>query len=260
MAKTKLALGAVLFVFVLAFIAWSVAPREREKPALGLMTSLPIYWSEAGSIEDMLAQEGEPHWVRARLEEDFRLVPLDSLAVPGSAGEISASLAPIERLLLAQPAALPPADLVALDSWVRGGGHLVLFADPMLTAHSEFGIGDRRRPQAIVMIDPLLARWGLDLLFDAEQEEGERTEGFDTGTVQRGPVNLPGRLAARDGFPTAMEDCWIAANGLTANCSIGAGKVLVVADAALLEEPHDGVLAERDEALDHLLASLSWPG
>ena len=260
MARTKLALGAVLLVFVLAFIAWSVAPREREKPTLGLMTSLPIYWSEAGSIEDMLAQEGEPHWVRTRLEEDFRLVPLDSLAVPGSAGEISERLAPLERLLLAQPAALPPADLVALDNWVRGGGRLLLFADPMLTAHSEFGLGDRRRPQAIVMIDPLLARWGLDLLFDEEQQAGERMEAFDTGTVRSGPVNLPGRLAAREDFPTAMEACWIAANSLTANCSIGAGEVLVVADAALLEEPDDGNLTGREEAFDHLLGSLSWPG
>ena len=49
---------------------------------------------------------------------------------------------------------------------MRGGGRVLLFADPMLTRHSAFALGDRRRPQDVVLLSPILARWRLELQFD----------------------------------------------------------------------------------------------
>ena len=58
-------------------------PLPADRPALGLMTTLPIYWSETDSIGEMLDAEGETHWVRAALEQDYSLHPLDTLDLSG---------------------------------------------------------------------------------------------------------------------------------------------------------------------------------
>jgi hypothetical protein len=189
------------------------------------MGTIPIYWGESGSFGELLSGEGGGHWARARLESDYALRPLDTLD--------EESLAGLDFLLLAQPRALSPAENVALDSWVRAGGHLLLFADPMLTGESRFAVGDRRRPQDVILLSPILRHWGLELQFDDEQREGPavvRTAGV---TV---PVNLPGSLALRDG----EAECALLAAGTLAECRVGAGRALIVADAALLDlhEPH----------------------
>ena len=65
--------------------------------------------------------------------------------------------------MMIQPRPLSPQENVALDNWVAAGGRLLLFADPALTEDSAFAIGDRRRPQDVVLLSPILARWGLEL-------------------------------------------------------------------------------------------------
>src|SRR5687768_16778288 len=94
-----------------------------DLPELGLMGTIPVYWGEASGFGELLAGEGQVHWARAQLEADYRLRPLDTLD--------AASLAGLDHLMLAQPRALSPAENVALDAWVRDGGKLLLFADPM---------------------------------------------------------------------------------------------------------------------------------
>lgn len=225
-----------------------------DKPDLGLFTTLPVYWHETADLDEMLAEQRDPPWPRAVLEESFDIVPLDSLA--GAEG-----LRGIDALLLAQPRALSPQENVALDDWVRAGGQLLLFADPLLTAHSRFAIGDRRRPQDVVLLSPILARWGLALEFVEGQPEGERLIELGGTPV---PVNLPGRLRAQEG----AADCKIEAGGLLADCRIGAGRAVIFADAALFEEGgHDhgadradhaehGDLSEREAALRRFAAEL----
>ena len=73
-------------------------------------------------------------------------------------------------LLAAQPRALPAEELVALDAWVRGGGRLLLLADPMLEWPSERALGDRLRPPVSFADTGLLAHWGLRL--DAPDQRG----------------------------------------------------------------------------------------
>ncbi len=178
-----------------------------------------------------LAPSGKPHWARPVLEEGRRLVPLDTLLAPR----------PLADLFVAQPRPLEPAENVALDAWVRGGGHLLLFADPLLTAESRFALGDPRRPADTVLLGPILAHWGLAL-----RDAGEGRESAGTPF----PVNAPGELTL---LPGPVQDCRIEQAGLIAACQIGRGFALIVADAALLE-PADGPdAASRAESLRTLM-------
>ncbi len=158
------------------------------QPALGLMGTIPIYWGEAADVAELVGGQASMHWARPRLETRFALRPLDTLD--------DAGLADLDFLLLAQPRALSPAENVALDAWVRAGGHLLLFADPMLTGETRFAIGDRRRPQDVILLSPILGHWGLRLEFDVEHPEGAETVTAGDAAI---PVNRPGRFAALAG-------------------------------------------------------------
>lgn len=190
---------------------------------IGLFTTLPILWNEAGDVAGILKAEGGPHWARAMLTQRGALTPLDTLAAPGGRGPLDG----LERLVIAQPRPLGPEENVALDAWVNGGGHLLLLADPALTAESAFSIGDPRRPQAVVLLSPILKRWGLDLRFDEAQPFGDHA-----GTVMGAavPVNLPGHFATQ-----GQANCKLWEQGLAVSCAIGKGRVLAVADAAVLD-------------------------
>ena len=214
-----------------------------ERPALGLMTSLPIYWNEAADPSDLLAPSGSRHWARAALERDHQLVPLDVL---------DGQLAGYEKLVLAQPRALSPAENVALDDWVRSGGHLLLFTDPMLTGHSEFAFGDRRRPEAIGMLSPILARWGLEMQFDEAGPANSRLVELESLSAVV-PVSQPGHLVARENAGGAAGQCGISSESLLADCVIGQGRVLVLADATLLEHGEDAAENPGKAAFEALL-------
>jgi len=192
------------------------------RPTLGLMGTIPLYWGEAKGLGEILDGNAESHWARAQLEENYRLHPLPALT--------EEQLAPLKLLLLAQPRALSAAENVALDGWVRGGGRLLLFADPLLTGESRFAIGDRRRPQDVILLSPILRRWGLELQFEEDQPAGLISREIAGQAV---PVNLPGHFA-----PPVQDGCALEASGLLANCAVGAGRVLVLADAALLDLHH----------------------
>ena len=114
--------------------------------------------------------------------------------------------------------------------WERGGGRVLLFADPFLTESSRFALGDKRRPQDVVLLSPILARWGLQLTFDEDQADGERLVSYRSGAL---PERLAGRL--RRVQPGAPAKCRLVAQDLVAECTIGKGRAVIVADAAVLE-------------------------
>ena len=211
-----------------------------ERAPLLLMGTIPIYWGEAGELTDLLNGGATPHWARGLLEQRFTLVPIDTLSaetLPASGG----------HLLLAQPRTLSAPENVALDAWVRAGGHVLLFADPLMTGESRFSIGDRRRPQDVALLSPLLTHWGLDLHLADDQQPGLRFVTDAEGTL---PVNLAGTLTPAEG-----ADCTVSREALVATCHLGAGRAVVVADAAMLdiEGPWPGAA----ESLDSLLATLA---
>lgn len=219
---------------------------EPERPALGLFTTLPIYWAEADSVSAYLSGTSQRHWVRSLLESRYRIRLLDTLAPAADAEGVP--LVGLSALVLAQPRVLSPQENVALDRWVREGGRLLLFADPMLTGHSAFGIGDKRRPQDVILLSPLLSHWGLRLEFDEAQPLEERTTMVLGQPV---PVQLAGRFAL-DPEGEGGAACALGAEGLLAQCTIGQGRAVILADAHLLEEEGRAQDGRRD-ALARLL-------
>lgn len=193
---------------------------EERRPSLGVMGTIPIYWGEARTLGDLVSGSGRPHWARAALERDYTLRPLDTLD--------PASLAGVSYLLLAQPRALSGAENVALDAWVRAGGHLLLFADPLMTGESAFPLGDRRRPQDVALLSPILGHWGLRFEFDADQPPGPRI-------VRQGTLALPVEMAGRFALATMRAPCTLSAEAVLARCALGNGTAMIVADAALLD-------------------------
>jgi len=239
--------GIAVFAGLALLTVAGCSPTPAEPPpasrAIGLVTTLPLLWAESGDIRGQL-REAPSHWAQVALAKHGRIVPLDSLAGPD--GRLP--LARDAILVLAQPRPLTPQENVALDDWVRGGGRVLLFADPLLTAHSRFSLGDPRRPQDVVLLSPILGRWGLELQFGDSQQPGERIESIRGGSL---PVDLPGSFRS-DGA------CKLENAGILAECAVGEGRVLAVADAALLDSGEAGASSEiREKALDALMDRLS---
>lgn len=238
MQRRLLVLGLIVLI-ALGTGAWLVQRGAGRSPAatrpLGLFTSLPLLWAEQPELRDVLAASGTPHWARSVLEQHGNVVALDTLL----------DLSRFDRLVIAQPRPFSPDENVAVDGWVRAGGRLLLFADPMLTHDSAYTLGDRRRPQDVVLVSPILARWGLQLQFDDAQPVGLR-ENAGEGL----PVNLPGQFVVKEGGEDAH--CQIRSQGLVARCTIGKGRIFLVADAALLEIEGDRPV--QIAGLEHLLS------
>lgn len=225
-----------------------VAEAQVAKPKLGLFTTLPIYWGEGGDIASILDAGAEPDWVRTELETKFEIVPLDTLEPEELEG--------LDRVLLAQPRPLAPSENVAFDEFLASGGKAVIMADPMLTRHSEYAIGDRRRPQDVVLLSPIFDRLGVELLFDEEQVEGER---ILKQSGQSFPVNLSGRFEARDTGVDSRK-CFALEDGLIAQCVNGKGEAYLYADAAVLDWEGAAKVPEgRRKALWSLLDPLAPP-
>lgn len=224
---------------VLAAGSWAFLNREDGQAAkadqrLGLFTSLPILWAEQPDLRDVLAAPEPPHWAHDVFERHGQLVALDTLL----------DMSRVDVLVIAQPRPLATAENVALDRWVRSGGRLLLFADPMLTEDSAFSLGDRRRPQDVVLLSPILKRWGLELGFDEAQPVGLRESAGEAL-----PVHLAGQWAPKTGGYDA--DCRIGSDALVARCTIGEGQAILIADAAILEAQDNG--KARAERLDMLI-------
>ncbi len=161
-------------------------------------------------------------------------------------------------LLLVQPRPLSPQENVALDDWVRAGGRVVLFVDPMLTQHSRFAPGDPRRPEDIAMLSPILARWGLELRYDEAQDPAPRVIALAEGSL---PVRLAGHfgISGKSGEVLPGDACALEAGGVLARCRIGFGHVVAIADAAVFERSDGGDAAGRRALLARILAGVA-PG
>ena len=199
--KRRLLFGglALAAIAVLSGLGSSYRPESKtgpqvERAQLALLTSLPLVFSESFSLE----KGGSA--ALSRLEQNYQVVPI------GVAN--GASLKGRKLLLMAHPRAQPAEALVDLDQWVRGGGLLLLLADPRLEWPSELPLGDKLRPPPMFADTGLLRHWGLSL-----SPDGLSTQG----------------------------GCRLSDGDLIARCSIGRGKVTVIADADFLNvEDRDG--------------------
>jgi len=200
-----------------------------ERPVLMLVTTLPLIFADTFSLE------GGGSKALATLETQYRVAPIGTTD--------AASLKQGKVLLMAHPLAQPAEALVDLDAWVRGGGRVLLLADPRLDWDSDRPLGDKLRPPPAFADTGLLAHWGLKL-------EGP----YPDGPAQ---VSLGGHqiMAASPG--TLSGACAVADRGFVARCRIGKGRATVVADADFLNvEELDGPTNENLDALLDELARL----
>lgn len=226
--------ATVIALFVAAAVAIAVgrggaplAPRPPgARPALLLLTSLPLMFPDRFTLDG----GGSP--ALTALQTRYRVTPIGVTA--------KADLARGRLLLLAHPRAQPAEDLVALDAWVRGGGRVLLLADPALEWPSERPLGDPLRPPPMFADTGLLAHWGVRL--DAPDRRGPR-EGIVGG--QKIMTDSPGTLAGR---------CAIDEGGLVARCQIGRGWATIIADADFLDAQRLGRPANLNALLVELAA------
>jgi hypothetical protein len=226
------ALGVLLIVAaIIAAVAMegpraSLPPRPAgERPQLALLTSLPILFPEE------LTLDSRPLPVLGALRSRYTLVPI-SLAD-------RASLDSHRLLLMAQPQAQPAEVLVELDAWVRGGGHVLLLADPALEWPSNRPLGSVLRPPLAFADTGLLRHWGLRL--KAPEMPGATTTRVGNLDIR---AAAPGELVATDG------NCRVE-SGFVARCRVGAGEATVIADADFI-----ATADSRSPNLDLLLREL----
>ncbi len=213
-----LAVSLVLLLF--AGLGFTRSADDKPKAVLALMTTLPLQWSEGG-IEADLAQDAAPHPAFARLTQRYDIDLIDDLTTwkPRNG----------QLLLLAQPRAFAPAELMRLDNWVRSGGRLLILADPALQWGSLYPLGDKRRPLFTSLLSPLFTHWGLELVLPITDDSPRiirKIGAFNIRTVTPGEWLPKGTISPR---------CSISAKGLLADCRIGKGRAVLVADADILD-------------------------
>jgi len=220
--------GAGAFAIANSHRASDIGPRAAsERPALLLVTTLPILFPEEFTL-----QGGGSKALEA-LETRYTVLPI------GTTDDRSLSQARL--LLMAHPLAQPAENLVALDKWVRGGGRLLLLADPRLEWSSKRPLGDKLRPPPSFADTGLLAHWGLRL--DAPEKAGpSQLEVAGREVLTASPGSLEGK-------------CAITEDRLVARCRIGRGRVTVIADADFLNVEQLGDGAQHN--LDAVLAELA---
>jgi hypothetical protein len=202
--------AAAVAVLALKQGAPALPPRSpAERPKLLLLTSLPIVFPERLSLH------GGGSAVLAALRSRYTVEPIsvaDRAALEGHS-----------LLLMAQPRAQPAEVLVQLDRWVRGGGRVLILADPALEWPSDHPLGSLLRPDFAFADTGLLAHWGLRL--DAPDTLGPASIDADGEKVR---TASPGALVA------TADNCSLGPQAI-AHCRIGRGEATVIADADFVD-------------------------
>ena len=220
----KLLLGVALvagwFAGSHALLATLYRPLAASGPPATLLTGLPLRWSEGTDLSAMLAQglNEDPALARLRTAGPVALVDsiVDHPPPPGSA------------LILAHPRALAPQELVAIDAYVRSGGHAVVLADALTGWPMRHPIGDPRNPPVTSLLTPLLDHWGVSLAAPTEADRRAVPADVDGARLA---LFSPGR------FERLPRGCRVYADRRIANCPIGRGTAWLVGDADLLYAP-----------------------
>jgi hypothetical protein len=179
------------------------------RPTLALLTSLPLVFGERFGLDSGGSA------TLTRLEQHYNVLPI------GVAD--AASLSGQRLLLMAHPRAQPAEVLVELDEWVRGGGRLLLLADPSLDWPSERPLGDNLRPPPMFADTGLLGYWGLTLIAPDRP-----------GPIHLGGGNNPVVYLSAGRLVSTNPDCQLSRADIIAECRVGKGKIVVVADADFL--------------------------
>lgn len=220
----RIMVGVGLGLLLIAGLAWFLSGRGQppKGPPVMIMSSIPLQWGEA-TVTEIAQGEAETPGLLDALGKSRKTVLIDDfqqMAEPGKGA-----------LLLIQPRALAPRELVQLDAWIRKGGATVIFADPALDWPSELPLGDMRRPLFTSMLTPLFRHWGLELALPVDEaaitdiEVGAYRLSMKSGGIWE---------AADTKRPSAA--CNIRNDERLAYCTVGKGQALLIADADMLHE------------------------
>jgi hypothetical protein len=248
MAGLALVIGWFGAGHALLALLYQPAVARADAPAVTMLTGLPLRWSASPGIAAMIAEGTNDDPALARLVAAGPVSLVDSLAdhVPPPGG----------TLLIAHPRALAPQELVAIDAFVRGGGHAVVLADALSGWPARHPLGDPRNAPITSLLTPLLDHWGV-LLGAAPAGEGKAL-----------PVDIDGarlRLFSAGRFDRLPTICRAYADRHAARCRIGQGEVWLIGDADLLFAPlwqpvvPAAAHLQQADTMEWLSARL-WPG
>ncbi len=202
-------------------LAWQVVPRAYALPLdsatrVIMLSSLPLS-PASDDIAARLQAEATEAPALALLRKHVSLRLIDEIT--------PADLAETDVLLLAHPRALPPQSLVTIDDWVRGGGEAIVLADGLSSWPPFYPLGDPRNPPVTSLLTPLLTHWGLRLDAPSPADSGLHV-------WRQGRHRL--HLLSAGRFVRENGGCSLSSGGIYGDCAIGAGRVLLLADADLL--------------------------
>ncbi|HEY3778463.1 MAG TPA: Gldg family protein [Rhizomicrobium sp.] len=150
-----------------------------QKSVIGIVSSLPLE-SGAGGIAAMMRGQAQPFLIYQELAQAYttKMIGTDFDRIP----------ADVTLLVVAHPPPLPPKQLYAIDQYVLGGGHALVFVDPMSeVAMAAQGGGQGMAPSSSDM-KTLLQAWGVD--FDPSKVVLDRglAQAVQTSSDPRNPV------------------------------------------------------------------------
>lgn len=110
-----------------------------------------------------------------------------------------------------------------------GRGRLLLVLDPMLTGEYDVPLSDPRRPNDVALVPPVVPRSGSQMQQPDTHAASAMVmlDGVPFGVEQAGLISVIDPDAAT---------CRIEADGVIAQCEVGAGRVTLMADAAVFEK------------------------
>jgi len=157
-----------------------------KKPVIGIISSLPLE-TGSGGMAAMLQGQARPFIAYSELSQTYttRTIEQNFDRIPSD----------VSMLVVAHPPPLAPKQLYAIDQYVLGGGHALIFLDPMSEiAQASQGGGQGMAPSSSDMHD-LLKVWGVDydpskVVLDRGLAQAVRTSADPRNPVTRYPLWL----------------------------------------------------------------------
>ena len=199
---------------------------QAERPIIGLLSGLPLDGQNQQAM--MMGRPPQPWLILERMEELFEVRQLSPLGLERVEEDV-------DVLMLVHPKRLSDTVHYAIDQFVLGGGHTLVFVDPNAEADMNPTVPGLPPLPGKSELEDLLAAWGLEL--DTTRTVGDMQIGADVqaqigdrvATI-RYPMwmNVPSPLLNREDVVTAE----------LGNLTFGtAGALVTVPDAGLTVSP-----------------------
>jgi ABC-type uncharacterized transport system involved in gliding motility auxiliary subunit len=157
-----------------------------KKPVIGVISSIPLQ-TGSGGMTALLQGQAHPFFAYEQLSQAYTTKTIEQ-----NFDQIAAD---VSMLVIAHPPPLAPKQLYAIDQYVLGGGHALIFLDPMSEiAQAAQGGGQGMAPSSSDMKD-LLRAWGVDydsskVVLDRALAQAVRTSADPRNPVTRYPLWL----------------------------------------------------------------------